>query len=111
MAEAPIRGKYNMTPCHGGDRGFESPRGRQLLAPSPSITDFSYEKPILKLYQLKLVMLPSATPNFSYSRNPYPTKSYLTFGTILAPVLMVTSPMSLWRFHHEDRAGSPRISC
>ena len=21
--------EYNMTPCHGGDRGFESPRGRQ----------------------------------------------------------------------------------
>jgi hypothetical protein len=21
--------EYNMTPCHGGDRGFKSPRGRQ----------------------------------------------------------------------------------
>ncbi len=21
-------GEYNMTPCHGGERGFESPRGR-----------------------------------------------------------------------------------
>jgi DNA-binding NarL/FixJ family response regulator len=23
--------KDNLTPCHGGDRGFKSPRGRQLL--------------------------------------------------------------------------------
>jgi hypothetical protein len=21
--------EYNVTPCHGGDRGFKSPRGRQ----------------------------------------------------------------------------------
>ena len=96
-----------MPPCHGGDQGFESPRGRHLLVPSTPIPNFSYEKSILKLYQLKLGMSPSTAPNFSYLRNPYPTESYLTFGTILAPELMVTSLMSSSeRFHHENRSGT-----
>jgi hypothetical protein len=27
--------EYNVTPCHGGDRGFKSPRGRQTASKTP----------------------------------------------------------------------------
>ena len=27
--------EYNVTPCHGGDRGFKSPRGRQIASKTP----------------------------------------------------------------------------
>ena len=103
-------GEYNMTPCHGGDRRFKSARGRQSLVPSTLIPTKSYEKPILKLYQLKLGTWPPTTPNFSYSYHPYPTRSYLTSGTIVVSELMVTSlTSSPGRLHHEDRTSTPRI--
>jgi len=86
---------------------------QQIATPNESYgssPNFSYGKPSLKLYPLKLGTHPATTPNFSMTANPYPIESELTFGTSASPEAMVTSVMSLLRrSYHEDRAGSPRV--
>ena len=102
--------KYNMTPCHGGDRGFESPRGRHLLLPlvKMAFPSFSFavtlydsiEKAILKSQTLKYGtprfltprQLP-ATPHQSISRTPTPSKSVDTFRPSVSVELVVISLM------------------
>jgi|GEM_PF-2389677 len=121
--------EYNMTPCHGGDQGFESPRGRQSLlplvktafSPLPSAVTlyFSIEKPILKSQTLKYYtprflaprQLP-ATPHQSISTTPTPSQSADTFRPVVSVEVVVTSLMPIQRrFHHEDRTSTPRVPC
>ena len=88
-------------------------RVQQIATPNESYgssPNFSYGKPSLKLYSLKLGGRPQTTPNFSMTANPYPIESELTFGSFAPTEVVVLSVMSLpRRYHHEDRAGSPRV--
>ena len=100
--------EYNMTPCHGGDRGFESPRGRHptfpLVKTAFHLFPFavplyqSIKKPILKYCTLKY-----GTPQFSarqrvrttayqsISTTPTPSKSVDTFRPSMSVELVVIS--------------------
>jgi len=50
------------------------------------------------------------TPSKSVGSLRYPTKSISTFGASIFPVEVVLSMLSLpRRYHHEDRAGTPRV--
>jgi len=88
-------------------------RAQQIATPNQSYgssPNFSYGKPSLKLYSLKLGGRPQTTPNSSMTANPYPTESELTFGSSAPTEVVVTSLMLIQgRFHHENRAGSPRV--
>ena len=100
--------EYNMTPCHGGDRGFESPRGRHptfplvktAFSPFPfAITLYqSIKKPILKSQTLKygmpLFLTPqrlATTPHKSIGIIPTPSKSVNTFRPSMSVELVVIS--------------------
>jgi len=90
----PIQVRY-LAALHP-DTPYTSTRAQQIATPNESYgssPNFSYGKPSLKLYPLKLGRRPPATSNFSYSYHPYPTKSYLTSGTSVVSELMVTSLM------------------
>ena len=121
--------EYNMTPCHGGDRGFKSHRGRHSLLPlvktafpplpfAVTLYD-SIEKSILKSQTLKYYtprfltprQLP-ATPHQSISTTPTPSKSVDTFRPSVSVELVVTSLMpSPRRLHYEDGTRTPGIPC
>jgi hypothetical protein len=65
-------------------------RAQQIATPN-----FSYGKPSLKLYSLKLGGRPQTTPSFSMTANPYPTESELTFGSSAPMEVVVLSVMEV----------------
>ncbi|MBA7526131.1 hypothetical protein ES705_18292 [subsurface metagenome] len=106
--------EYNVTPCHGGDRGFESPRGRQPASPLVKLASFlpplavtlydSIGKSILKSQTLKYGTprfltarrLPT-TPRQSIGTTPTQLKSIDTFRPVVSVELVVTSKTSSLR--------------
>ena len=85
-------------------------RAQQIATPNESYgssPNFSYGKPSLKLYSLKLGGQPKTTPNFSMIANPYPNESELTFVSFAGPEVVVLSVMSPRRYHYEDGASIP----
>ncbi len=114
--------EYNMTgwhvsPLHHGAQ-LECIRAHlwcQGVAPLHE----SPTNPILKCHTLKSDTPPfmtprrlSATPHQSIGVTPSSPKSADTFWRFASPEVVVTSLMPIQRrFHHDDRTGTPGVSC
>jgi len=79
----------------------------------------SVGKPTLKCQEQKCRRSPdfiprraATTPHESVGSTQYPTESVNTFCRFASVEMVILSIMSLLRrYHHEDRAGSPRVPC
>ena len=98
-----------MPPCHGGDRGFKSPRGRQIASKTPVSP---VESPPYN--GLKSVVFKSLASFFDEKgmavlgpdfRRISLLKVPLTYSGFASSLMVLTSKKLSWRFSHEDRTS------